>query len=1795
MSANIPTARLAWMYRLAAIALALAAGTAAAAAALEIREMPFKANDVVYDKVGGKLYVSVPGNSTAYPNSIVVINPSTGAVEASVWVGSEPNVLALSDDGQYLYVGLDGAGAVRRMHVPTLTPGLQFSVPGGSLSEVNCALDIAVMPGSPQTVAVVRRPLNSSGSHGIAIYDDGVQRPDATTEWYGPRTIAFGADGTRLYGGDGYSAWALTVTGTGVTVAREVEVPGCGGRMVYWAGLLACGNAILSSDTLEFAGRLPWNYIVSDFDLPGGAALSAAVPEFDGSAAYLVSWDLTTLRAHWWIKIAPTSSDGSPTRLVAYPAGAAIRISAGRLFLCDTRDAYPLMLSRSGPGWGTVSASPSDLRCGEDCARLLAAGTVVSLGATPATGSKFTGWEGDADCADGSVTLDRARSCVARFESLTTGLGVFVPLAANDIIYSPLTRLLYASVPGTDVLRGNTITAIDPLTGELGASMPVGGDPGPLAMSDDGGTLYVGLERMGSVRRVDLATQQALSRFSVGWSTYGDLLYAEDLAVVPGDPDSVAVVRREVCCSGDDGVGIYTNGVMRPLKLNTVYGPRSLAFSDSGSRLYGTDTHTTAATFFRMDVGAEGVTIASETRDLGGQPLHYAGGRIFDDRGRVFDPETSLMIGTFPMSDLISSHAVAPDLAAGVVYAAGTASSKLVVRKYDPARFTIKRSVTLPLETSVVGRVSVVGPDRIAIPTGRSSYEAAEGILLFTFDQPVEHTVLVGSSTPDAGVLIGVSPADAGGLGSAQTPFERTFPDGSAVTLTAPATSGGKVFYRWERSQWDYSSNPVFQTTLSQGLRLVARYRDPAPAVASVSPASGPVTGGTAITITGTGFLPGATVSFDSYYPAVDVSVVGPTTITARTPALSAGVHSVSVTNPDYQYGRLTAAFTAANLPGYFVKSSPAQATSGTPGVVALSWSAAPNASRYEYCLDSTVNGSCDGAWVSAPAATRAFVGPLTALVTYEWQVRAVSAGGTTEADGGWWTFTVAADPGCAPGTRTVPGKPATTQGLAGMWQPTGLSAVAGRTLSFLVGPGQTWMNGAAAWPADGNPADFAPGNNVPLTGAPRMALIGRVGASGAPFVVGSGYQAPAAQSGEVFLAPNDDWYALHDNAGSLAVTVCPGETPCTLDGTASVPATAAPGESAVFKASVTSTGCLNALTYAWDFGDGTPASAEPEPSHAYAFAGAFAWSVTIRSASEQLVLTGTVMAMEPGSCVPAMGTVQAKPAGGGLAGMWQATGVTVRAGDAITLGAGAGQSWTSGSASWTAAGNAADILQGSNCPLAGAPRMALIGRIGPSGTPFLVGQQRQLTAPAAGEIYLSPNDDWYMLWDNAGSLSVSICAGGATCSVDATAVVPQVGAAAAAVAFAATATATGCAGSPTYEWDFGDGSAHSTGQNPSHSYAAGTYSWTLTVTAGSATATRSGSISVTAEGGCVPTGKSVLAKPSGGGLAGMWQATGVTVRAGETLTVTATGQSWTNGGRTWTASGDAADLVFGQNCPLSGAPRMALVGRIGAAGAPFLVGAQKELTAAAGGELYLAPNDDWYLLWDNAGALSVGLCTGPAVCRVEATAAAPAIATAGEPVGFAGTGLATACAGAPHFEWDFGDGSPAGVEASPAHTYAAAGTYTWTLTVTADTATVTRSGTIQIREPGSCSTDTRTVLAKPAGSGLAGMWQATGITVAVGDVLEFEAAGGQTWVNGGLAYSADGNGADILEGQNCPLPGSARMALAGRIGASGAPFLIGQRRQVTATAAGQLYLAPNDDWYLMWDNAGSLAVSVCR
>jgi hypothetical protein len=84
------------------------------------------------------------------------------------------------------------------------------------------------------------------------------------------------------------------------------------------------------------------------------------------------------------------------------------------------------------------------------------------------------------------------------------------------------------------------------------------------------------------------------------------------------------------------------------------------------------------------------------------------------------------------------------------------------------------------------------------------------------------------------------------------------------------------------------------------------------PAVSTVAPSLGSPDGGTVITITGTGFAAGASVTIGGS-AATGVGVSGGTTITATTPTHNPGIVDVTVTNPDTQKSTLSGAFTYAS------------------------------------------------------------------------------------------------------------------------------------------------------------------------------------------------------------------------------------------------------------------------------------------------------------------------------------------------------------------------------------------------------------------------------------------------------------------------------------------------------------------------------------------------------------------------------------------------------------------------------------------------------------------------------------------------------------------------------------------------------------------------------------------------------------------------------------------------------------------------------------------------------------------
>jgi hypothetical protein len=135
--------------------------------------------------------------------------------------------------------------------------------------------------------------------------------------------------------------------------------------------------------------------------------------------------------------------------------------------------------------------------------------------------------------------------------------------------------------------------------------------------------------------------------------------------------------------------------------------------------------------------------------------------------------------------------------------------------------------------------------------------------------------------------------------------------DTSMSAVSPPITVGTTYFVTVTTPTGTSSYGPVFT------------YSPLVPTVASISVTSGPVAGGTSLTITGTGFLSGATVNFvqesggSPVTPAVSVPgtsvvVTGASTINVVTPPLAAGTYFVTVTTSSTNTSSNSVVFTAS-------------------------------------------------------------------------------------------------------------------------------------------------------------------------------------------------------------------------------------------------------------------------------------------------------------------------------------------------------------------------------------------------------------------------------------------------------------------------------------------------------------------------------------------------------------------------------------------------------------------------------------------------------------------------------------------------------------------------------------------------------------------------------------------------------------------------------------------------------------------------------------------------------------------
>jgi hypothetical protein len=227
-------------------------------------------------------------------------------------------------------------------------------------------------------------------------------------------------------------------------------------------------------------------------------------------------------------------------------------------------------------------------------------------------------------------------------------------------------------------------------------------------------------------------------------------------------------------------------------------------------------------------------------------------------------------------------------------------------------------NATTPAGTTGPKAVTVLNPD------GQSATAANA----FTFNgPPVIASVSPASGSAAGGTAIAIT--GSGFLAGATVTVGGTA--AAVVTVTAtlinattpPGTAGAKnVTVQNSDAQSATAANAFTYITT--------------PVITSVSPASGPIAGGTAIAITGSGFQTGATVTVGG--TAAAVVTVTATLINATTPAGTAGAKTVTVQNPGGLSATATNAFTF-NGPPVIASVSPASGSTAGGTAIAITGS----------------------------------------------------------------------------------------------------------------------------------------------------------------------------------------------------------------------------------------------------------------------------------------------------------------------------------------------------------------------------------------------------------------------------------------------------------------------------------------------------------------------------------------------------------------------------------------------------------------------------------------------------------------------------------------------------------------------------------------------------------------------------------------------------------------------------------------------------------------------------------------
>jgi hypothetical protein len=618
-----------WLLSWCLLLVAFASG--GAVRANTVRVLSLQSNDLVYSRATGRLYASVSDK-----NAVLPVLPLSGASEAEIPVGPQPLTLALSGDGRVLYVGLHGANALGEGEVTRvvlndgpIAPGAtsRFSLGKSSFGPSFYASDLAVDPANANVVAVARTQQNGFRED-VSIYDTGVRRPQGSDWQTRPDRITFSsnpATASLLYGAD------QTGTFRTMTVdALGITQSSAGNLLLRDSDIVAAPNSVVYATSGRVINAISNKLL---FTLPAGPV----TPDFNHERVFVLSrnsnfdttWILSAYTANGYRLIGQMQIpgvNGNAANLVRWGTdGLAFRTDGGQIFLIQT-----------------------------------------------------------------ALTSAYAQNPTPLVPPFSPAPGVRVlSLPTNDLIYDATRGKIWMSVPSRAGSNGNSLISFDPVSGALGYPAWIGSEPTRLARSDDGQFLYCALNGAGSVAKFWLSSGQGGGTFYLSNDPANEPYFAEDIEVVPGQANSVAVARRSAGGPAfNQRVALYDNGAVR---ANTSSSPNSggerLEFGASASRLYSMELNSSHYFFYRMSLGSNGVTLDHSFTNLIGGNAKFANGAMYLPWGRIVNPETEAIVGQYDgvAGNYDDDLEVIPDAANNRIYflSHDFSSNQAIIRAYN--------------------------------------------------------------------------------------------------------------------------------------------------------------------------------------------------------------------------------------------------------------------------------------------------------------------------------------------------------------------------------------------------------------------------------------------------------------------------------------------------------------------------------------------------------------------------------------------------------------------------------------------------------------------------------------------------------------------------------------------------------------------------------------------------------------------------------------------------------------------------------------------------------------------------------------------------------------------------------------------------------------------------------------------------------------------------------------------------------------------------------------------------------